>query len=87
MSEERDDSICQDIIQVQIANLFFAGGGNEPKQKDEAVPVAMNGMRAHFAEPWEMICEIIPQTASQEIGRSRLHRWSPFAPKGVTRPP
>jgi hypothetical protein len=32
MSEERNDSICQNILQVQIANLFLAGGSNEPKQ-------------------------------------------------------
>src|SRR2546427_9489453 len=74
ISEKCQYSIRLDVIEIQIANLKLSIRGHEAKQQDQAVPITANGVRAHSAKPWQVICEVVPQTGSEAIRCSGLHR-------------
>jgi len=51
MYKEREDPIRLNVIQLQVADFDLSIRSDEAKQKDQAVAIAVNGVRAHSAKP------------------------------------
>jgi len=60
VSEKRENPIWLKVGEIQVADLNPSIRGNEPKQKNHGVAIAVNGMGAHSPEARKMIGKIIP---------------------------
>jgi hypothetical protein len=65
--KEAEDSAGIEIVHVQITDFDLSIGCHKAEQENQAVAVALNRVRAHPTEPRQMIGEVVPETAREEI--------------------
>ena len=67
VGEETQDVGGLDIDQIELSDSLSASGGTKTEQQDDAVPVAVNGMRARSAKPGQIIGEVVANDRAEEI--------------------
>src|SRR5579872_7073135 len=50
-----------DTVEVQILNSTLSFRCHETKKEHQTVPVAVNGVRTHATDSWQMICKVTSQ--------------------------
>jgi hypothetical protein len=67
VGEKGQDAWGIDIDEIELSDSLFAFGGKKAEQQDDAVPVAVDGVRARSAQPRQMISEVISNDCAEEI--------------------
>jgi hypothetical protein len=77
MVEEVQDLAWAEMIDVDLRHPASAAGSNEAEEEDQAVAVALHGVRAEAAYPRQVVGEEIADGAGQGVGQRRLHGLPP----------
>jgi hypothetical protein len=82
--EEREDVINADVVEVESDDRTLAARGDESEKEHERVAVAAHGVRAHAADPGQVIGEEAAQCTGERSRERGAHR-SPPSPETAAR--
>jgi hypothetical protein len=76
VSQERDDGVGRKIVEVELNNIVAMSLREKPQEERDRITVAAHGVRAHAADPWQVVGEELAQRAGKRawLGSHRRPR-------------